>query len=396
MLRSVYIPAVCALLLLITGCATQQPLVINDTVPEPEPLPFPVMNGVLFGDRPALIEVEQLFQLSAVQRSDFLAYFNDQSRQETAPHERTFEYLEPILGRFEYHDDTLQAHKAMLRRAGNCMSLAILTTALTDLAGVDMRYQLVEEMPVLDIQGGLLLSVEHVRTILRQNTYRTDRGSYTFGHSSLTVDFFPDVSRHAGRRISRDEFIAMYYRNQSAEALINGQLGLAYWNAIESLQYAPDHEQGVNLLAVIHRRAGDTETAEALYQYGLKSSERSLSLLDNYRKLLMLEGRSTDAQVIEQRLAEHDESDPLGWLSLAHAAHQAGQYAEAERYYRKVLRDADYLHKAWLALAQVQHALGHTISSQHSIKRALETVYDEDTRERYRAKQAAMARLRKS
>lgn len=50
------------------------------------------------------------------------------------------------------------------------------------------------------------------------------------------------------------------------------------------LSYDPDYAPILNMMAVVHRRAGDEDTAEDFFRYGLEVSESKINLLSNYHQ----------------------------------------------------------------------------------------------------------------
>ncbi|MFK7956855.1 MAG: hypothetical protein AB8B96_12250 [Lysobacterales bacterium] len=340
-----------ALAWLLTGCAGSATSIAPVAQDLPQVPAAPTINDALLHPAVELVGESQILQLSADQQAHFLAYFDHPERGETPRHEVTSDYLQDLLTRFDYHPDTTDAHSTRTHLRGNCMSLAILTTALAELAGVQVRYQLIEQTPVFDIRGGLMMTSVHVRTILVQNHHRYSAGQFVFGQSRLAIDFFPDANHRSGRRISRDDFLSMYFRNLSVEALLadNPQIAMGY--AAKALALTPQREQAINLVGLLHSRMGDKAGAERFYRYGLNVASQTLELMNNYLGLLQRQGRAAEAQAMADQILALDEPSPFGWLRLAMIAQQKKQFVLAASYYEKCLRYAPELARAWQGLA---------------------------------------------
>ena len=110
----------------------------------------------LFGERPDVTSIEEVFSLGEVQQHNFLSFFNDPGQQEIPPHERIYEYLVATTADFDFQSDTRTAAQTLTSASGNCLSMAILTTALANLVNVDAGYQLVDSTPVFQRRGDVI------------------------------------------------------------------------------------------------------------------------------------------------------------------------------------------------------------------------------------------------
>ncbi len=373
---------------LTTGCVSHAPI---------EPAPAPVsaltlVNEALFQEPRPTGNVDAVFALNDAQQASFLKFFNDPERAERPPHERVFEYVQAFSHQFDYLGTTYSATEALSLREGNCLSLAIVTTALARLVDVPVGYQLIDSSPVYSRRGDFVMKAHHVRTLLHNRTSERVDGALSFRTSTLIVDYFPDRSNRLVRSISEADYTAMYYRNLAADALVAGDLSQAMAHTRTAAKLAPVDAGVVGLLALIHRRAGDDASAEALYRFGLEHNGDDLTLLGNYRRLLRDQGRTDDAQQISARLGKVDDSRPFHWLSQAHARYADDDLATAATYYRKALELAPYLHEAHFGLARVQYRMGKTRAARRQLKAALEWSGESQDSVLYRAKLDALAR----
>src|SRR5687768_5613007 len=110
----------------------------------------------LFGSRPAIPGPDAVQQLTPEQEQKFLAYFHAPQNSAAKPHQRVANYLfENTLG-LQYEGQTYTAALTLTFNKGDCLSLAVLTTALARLAAVNIRYQLVDTNPVFGLTSNLV------------------------------------------------------------------------------------------------------------------------------------------------------------------------------------------------------------------------------------------------
>ena len=169
------------------------------------------------------------------------------------------------------------------KRQGNCLSLAILTTAVARLANVEVGYQLMDMRPVYSKQGQTIFTAQHVRSILYDPDYVSRTDSIVFMRPLIIIDYFPSNRSSIKAMVSEEDFVSMYFRNKAADAIADRDYKKAFWLTNESLAFSPNNSHAINMLAVIYENMGFSQDAEKLYQYGLKYSDEELELLSNYK-----------------------------------------------------------------------------------------------------------------
>ena len=362
------------------GCASQP---VSEEAGERPVLEFP---SALFGERPKIAEIADVFSLPEERQRHFLSYFRQPFRSGTAPHRRVHQYLVEITNDFDFHNDTFTASEALEASAGNCLSLAILTTALANLANVEVGYQLVEGSPIFELRGDVGVRGLHVRSLLYDPSSTTRIGQ----RNGIKIDYFPDGSERFVDNLSHDEYYALYYSNVAGEAIANGDISTAYWLLLESLRLAPDNDKALNMMAVAYHRAGDAARAEQIYRYGVDWLPDKVSFLRNYRTLLERQGRMAEAAVISAQLAEIDEPNPFDWLAAGRSAYNNGNYREAIEFYQRAADISPYFGRAYLGIALAHYKLGETRSAERYLKQAIEKTQRVATRSMYEAKLAAL------
>ncbi|KAA9130200.1 tetratricopeptide repeat protein [Marinihelvus fidelis] len=363
---------------------------LNMPPPVPDSLrPHSAITGP-FGPKPAMPAPNELFALTDAQVDEFMAFMDGPQARQVPRHRRLYDFIEAFSQDFNYQDDTLGAGLAMTTGSGNCLSLAILTTALARVAGIEIGYQLVSDAPVYEMDGQVILKGVHVRSQLYDPAEMTPGALVIANRARIIIDYFPTGRERFVANLDERQFIAMYYRNIAAQALGDDDLGRAYWYAHESLRYAPDHEAAINTLAVAHRRIGDPMRAEELYLYGVENADNKLSLLKNYRVLLASQGRVAEARQVEARLSRMEDPSPFNWLQLARDASDEGQFDDAVRFYNRALELAPYMHEGYAGMAQAHYAAGEVEQARQAMDEAIRRTMRVSTREAYEGKLAAL------
>ena len=341
-----------------------------------------------FGPRPQMVTPAELFELRDVQQRDFLAYFNDPANQITPAHERIYNYLFTTTADFDFHSDTRTAIETLDSAAGNCLSLAILTTALAQLVDVDTGYQLVDSTPVFERRGGVISKGVHVRSILYDPRWEIVKGETARRRPGIRFDYFADdteQTRLVGN-LPYEAYVAMYYSNVAGEAMVRGDLGGAFWYSLEALEQDPRNAIALNTLAVVHRRAGDVQTAERLYRRGVERFPKNATLLRNYHRILKSQNRQREARSVMRALAKLDDQNPFNWVNAGRDALADGEYQESLRYFRQALEIAPYLHEAYALMAVAHLKMGDAERGKRKLQQALDNAQRRRARSLYQAK----------
>ena len=190
----------------------------------PVPLATPIFSvryDTPFTRRPDIKGVDGIHRLSFAQQQHFLSYFYDNRRRNIAPHERVANYLENFVDKkFKYHNETYTAEQTLALSQGNCLSLAILTTALANLANVEVGYQLADSIPVFSFSDDVVFKGVHIRSKLYDPAFSPVDGRRYISRPGLRIDYFPSGSERFIRNVSKKEYVARYYLNLAALAIL--------------------------------------------------------------------------------------------------------------------------------------------------------------------------------
>ena len=347
-------------------------------------------NTGTFGPRPDLPTVDEIHQLSPEQAKDFLDYMQSPVNANRKPHDRLFNYLEDFTRQFEYEGVTYSAGDTLTHRLGNCMSLAILTTALAQLSGLEIDYQLMDDVPVFEFNGKYVTKGVHIRSKIYDMDYIEKDGVRLFIKPGISIDYFPTNRQRFIGNISNNKYLAMVYNNLAAEAFVSGDDSSAFWLSLEALHHDTDYSPAINMMAVLNRRNGDLDTAEFIYRYGIDHAEDKLSILKNYHILLKSTGRSEEAAQIQAQLDTMEDPNPFHWYQLGQSSFDRGEFRDAIRYYNKALSIVPYLHEAYLGIALSRYELGQYSATRNALKSAFEEAQKISTRNLYQSKLRAL------
>ncbi len=364
------------------GCAQQ-----------PNTLPKKILNAPALHINSSLFEVNTLvdnssllFKLTDKQKHFFLQDYHRRIEQGIKPHQALADFMTNRLDGFTYHGETYNASTALSLQQGNCMSLAMITTALAKLVGLEFEFKHVSSEPVYDKQNGFILVSSHVQTKIFDPTYQPQQGSFTFIRPSIIIDYFPSSTNIRGHSLQEPTFIAKYYVNLAAEQLVSGNLDHAFHLASMALKHDSTHSGAINILAVLHKKKGDVVSAEKLYQAGLFYDKHNVRLLSNYIVLLESLNRKRDVQLQQTILDKLDDPNPYAWLEQAYVAQTKNQPRQAIRYYKKALDIAPYLQPAYQGLYQVYVDNERNQDAKNIIKQALNWSYEPGERKQYKFK----------
>jgi len=375
----------------ISACANKNSY--DKSVEEHANVNIPFNRGLFINDEKTINIQDDMFTLSLSQQDIILSAIKKKQEQGLKRHEALEAVLSTKLSNFTYYGETYNAEKTMKLNSGNCMSLAILTTAYAKLLGLNFSYREVNTIPVFEKKNSLILSSSHVQTIIYDADFIENSGEFYLQKPGVVIDYFPNKNNRVGKSFDESTFISMYYRNLAADALVDNELTKAFLLAEKAHNYDKQNIKALNLLAVIHRRAGDDKGAENIYQAGLQIEQSSLALISNYIMLLRKQERFEEAEIHQGKLDELDDPNPYHWLELAYIAEKNQKINKAIRYYQKALVNAPYLNQAYLGLYHIFRERGHFFKAKNMLRKALEWTYEIDQRKQYKHKLYSLAQL---
>ncbi|MDH0865983.1 tetratricopeptide repeat protein [Mitsuaria sp. GD03876] len=373
-------------------------LAASGCAPMPEVPPrmdtAPLIHDELFPPSPDVIDPDKVISLTPQMR-EFLhrKIPNATSRTTLLLDSRDMRHtlLDALYTRGELQlqydaETTRTAAEAFDAKAGNCLSLAMMTAAFAREMDMPFVFRQIYDEEQWSRVGDLQVVSNHVNIALgrRKNQFLV----LGTEDPSLVVDFLPgaQISRQRAMPLDERMVVAMYMNNRAAEVMAQGQLARAYWWARAAWLHEPRLLTALNTLGVIYRRHGDTALAERAFRGVLAREPANVQAMANLAQALRFQGRVEEAQRFETRLAELQPYPPFKFFDLGVAAMKAGEYAKARDLFAKEIDRSAYYHEFhfWMALANV--GLGRWDVVRDELNKAEEYSVTTGQRQLYAAK----------
>jgi Tfp pilus assembly protein PilF len=385
-LRKLLWVATAATLLALAGCA-QGPL-LQALAVLPDEHPYPIGTEAA----EAAAEAAQVFTMSQAMRD----YVERMLRNPATRGERRQALIDALYLKSELRlmydaGVTRTAAQAFDARAGNCLSLVLMTAAFAKHLDLPVTYQQVRVEDEFNRAGGLYFVSGHINVLLGR------QGTTTKTHQPdwLAIDFLPQEDLRGQEVVPVEErtVVAMFLNNRAAEALARGELARAYWWARAALNHDAQYAVAANTLGVIYQRAGRSQAAERALRYVTAREPRNASAWANLTRLLRSQGRLEEANAAAERLAALEPFPPFHHLERGQQALQEGHAAQARDLMLRELRLQPLQHEVHFWLAQAYAALGQPKAAARHLSLAAEYSPTRNARELYSAK---LERLRAS
>ncbi len=280
---------------------------------------------------------------------------------------------------------TRTASEAFEVRAGNCLSLVIMTAAFAKHLGMQVSYQSVYTDETWTRNQDTYFASGHVNVTLGRRWIDSGaRGT----QPSWTIDFLPPEDRRGqrSREVSESTIVAMFMNNRAAESLAAGELNEAYAWARAAVLHEPGFLSGYNTLAVIYLRRGLAAEAERALAHVLQQDPLSTIAMSNMVRVQTALGRPEVARELTARLTRLDPEPPFHFFDLGQAAMRKGDYDSAQRWFAKEVSRAPYHHEFHFWLAMANYQLGDIASARQQLDLALSTSTTRRNQQLYAAK----------
>jgi Tfp pilus assembly protein PilF len=288
---------------------------------------------------------------------------------------------------------TRNAAETYRDRAGNCMSLVIMTAAFAKELGLAVNYQNVPVDESWSRNGSLYLLSSHVNLLLGQRMPNQLSGSAP--ERALVVDFLPEAGSHQfhAQQLDEEDIITMYQNNRAAEALVHGKIDDAYWWARAAVAGSPPGSQAYNTLGVIYQRHGDLVLSERAYRAALAREPESVVTLRNLEPVLTALGKTEEARAVAKRAAGIEPIPPFYYFNQGVTAYSNKDYRKARDLFAREVKRAPYYDEFHFWLAATEMQLGEIQLAGEQLELALDTSTRKDTRNIYSAKLAHLRQL---
>jgi tetratricopeptide (TPR) repeat protein len=370
--------------LLLTACASAPP----------SAAPPALFHDALFEPPAQPVQAEAIFALS-----DEMKHYVDTELASQLRHKGMQRGLMEALYakrqlKLEYNADrTRNATEAFEARAGNCLSLVIMTAAIAKHLGLQVSYQSVYVDDIWSRNQDLYFASGHVNLVLGQRPIdATSRGTI----STWTIDFLPpeDLRGQRSREVGESTIVAMYMNNRAAESLAAGELNDAYAWARAALTHEPGFLSAYNTLGVVYLRHGQAAAADTVFAHVLQRAPTNTVAMANRVRTLGELGRADEAAALADHLARLDPEPPYHFFERGQAAMRAGDHRAARDWFAKETARAPYNPEFHFWLAVADFRLGELDEARKHLALAMQSSTTRSDRQLYAAKLAQLKRLR--
>jgi Flp pilus assembly protein TadD len=297
---------------------------------------------------------------------------------------------------------TRNAAQTFEARAGNCLSLAIMTAALARELEMPVVFNQVQLDEVWSRAGNLYFASNHVNLSLgRPRGNRNPYTAYTMDEANaLTVDFIPisPKARDTAKPLDERTVLAMYLNNRAAELLSVGQIDDAYWAVRQAVDVDPLFLNAYNTLGVIYQHHGDADAAEQALRYAHAQAPDNTIYLSNLVQTLEYTNQQAEAAVLRARLVQLEPYPPFHFFHQGQEAMALGDYGRARKLFERELERMPDYHELHFALAVANYQLGNLRAADKHMALAREYSTTRSDHDIYTAKldrlRAYEARLR--
>jgi Tfp pilus assembly protein PilF len=272
-------------------------------------------------------------------------------------------------------------------RAGNCLSLVIMTAAFAKELGMVVRFQSVDVDETWSRKASLYLVSSHVNLALGS------RPVFDLAHTAepdqlTVVDFLPppEAARFHTRPLTEQDIVTLFMNNRAAESMVMGRIDDAYWWARAAVSRPDAPAAAFNTLGVIYQQHVDTAMAERVYRAALERDGDNLVVMQNLVPVLESNGKSAESVALAARIARLDPHPPFQYFDEGMRAFNGGDFAKAKELFAREVERAPYNDEFhfWLAVACLR--LGEPQLAREQLTLAMDSSTRPDSRERYAAK----------
>lgn len=209
-----------------------------------------LFNHSLFTPKPVQTEAE-IFALPESEQQAAISFFGKYADANMRDDQVLGRFLDAKLDNFSYDGETLTATEATLKRAGNCISLAVLTQAYANVLGIKTSYAKVDSYPMFRKHQEFIITSSHFKTKLFANraTEGDENGQQTLIKGTV-VDYFPDQDSVFSGNAQYEDLVAKFYTNLAVSTLLEADYDLSYSLLSAALKYAPRDAEAINTAAL--------------------------------------------------------------------------------------------------------------------------------------------------
>ena len=350
-------PLLAVALVLSAGCATPPP---------PATAADTFLHDELFGPPSVRVSGDEIFALSDPMRR----YLRTEIATQTKLLGVQGGLVEAVYNKaqlnFEYDSSfTRNAAEAFEARAGNCLSLVVMTTAFAKELGLQVRFQSAYLEEAWSRSGDLLLRAGHVNVTVGPKLQ--DRANPM--SRSIMIDFLPgeQLRTMRTREISEQTVVAMYMNNRAVEALMRGKLDDAYaWGRASLRRHAECRRDAAR------RHAARRGPRPCRDRVPARAQERRCTYAgDGEPGRRLWFGRKDDAAALYSTLARLEPEPPMHYFNQGMTAMQRGDFNSARDLFAREADRSGYSSDVTFWLGIANYRLGDVEQATRLLNQAL-------------------------
>jgi Tfp pilus assembly protein PilF len=259
---------------------------------------------------------------------------------------------------------TFDAGETFRRRRGNCLSFALLVTAVARHYGFKTTFQNVDRTGQWDRVGDIITTVQHVnvRVETLSEIYVLD----------LRPDLVPVAERQTATTVADARLFALFYNDVGIGHLMQGRTAEARRALELATQIDPRCASIWANRATLHARFGELTLARSAYERSLQLDRQGLNALVGFVSVLKQLGTPGDLRLageLERRAQQVQDRNPYYHQHLAQLAQEKGDWQGADKHLRRAIalkEDAPEFFEQWIVT--LQH-LGREEAAQRATTR---------------------------
>ncbi|MEQ2351932.1 tetratricopeptide repeat protein [Pseudoalteromonas piscicida] len=350
-----------------------------------------LFNHSLFTLKPVQTEAE-IFALPESEQQAAISFFGKYADANMRDDQVLGRFLDAKLDNFSYDGETLTATEATLNRAGNCISLAVLTQAYANVLGIKTSYAKVDSYPMFRKHEKFIITSSHFKTKLFAN--RATEGGENEQQTLIkgtVVDYFPDQDSVFSGNAQYEDLVAKFYTNLAVSALLEADYDLSYSLLSAALKYAPRDAEAINTAALLHKHVGDINSAKQIYDYAFNNHLTSTNLLLNYLNYVPKD--QTVLKNMIQTELDRSPASPFDTLSLASSYIEQQRYKKAKKLIEPLLLNYHYLPEVYVELGKIAYLKQRYQTAFEYFEQAVNKSREQYKKDLYIAKQNMLNHL---
>ena len=259
----------------------------------------------------------------------------------------------------------------------NCLSLTILSYAMTQRAGLKSHFQQVNIPEFWTRREGSSLINGHINLrVMVDKRF----GIQSIQQKNVIVDFDTQIRRRGftSTDVSKERITAMFYNNKGAELLLKKDNYNAYRFLSEAVKTDARFSDAWVNLGLLYRRLGEYSLAESVYELAAQLDKKNLTALDNLAYLYEFQGLNDKAEDVRSKLQSRRQRNPFYHMMLGEIAYEENQYALSIRHFNDAISIDREQHLFYFGLAKAHYASGDKKLAQRYLKRAKRNSLDDE------------------